>query len=411
MFSFKIRILTVIIYAATSLGLVYSVLSDIKGTNCMLFIGTYRDNEVRSSGFLDMLSHFNVMTSKIHLNGLAESDVNSLVSDALGTLPRLSRSLSQVVFRKTYGNPYYVLEFFRSLILRDLVQFSLRERRWIWDHEKICEQNITDNVLHLLSNKLKSISESTQTALKCASCFGMAIDKTITKQLSANLKFFNLSADLDSAVEDGFIDCDGTHYRFVHDKLRKAAYELIKADCKGQYHFELGMAMHSYCAIQDNIDALFATVDQINHGVPSLVIGSSYQHNVAEINYEASVKSTHQAAFTSAFNYAKVAVSLLRDDSWATQYSLSIKYYLQLGKSAFSCGCINEAKAALGKVIDGSKCLEDKIDAYFLLVAIPSLESVRTCVHVLRYVAIMFCLFRGFVPVPLLMNSCVFPSS
>jgi predicted ATPase len=361
----------------------------------MFFIGTYRDNEVSPDhivfGFLDMLSQFNVTTSRIHLNGLAETEVNSMISDALATLPRVCRSLSHLVFRKTNGNPYYVLEFLRSLIHRDLVQFSLRERRWIWDHAKVYEETITDNVLHLLSNKLSSISECMQTALKCASCLGIQIDKVIAKQLSGYWRFVNLHAALDNAVEDGFMDCDGTHYRFVHDKLREAAYDLIEADAKDQFHFELGMAMHSCCAIKENMDALFATINQINHGFPCLLIGTSHQHNVAELNYEASVKSTQCADFTLAFDYAKAAVSLLANDSWNTQYSVSIKYYLQLGKSAFSCGFIREAKAALDKIVDGGKCLDDKIDAYFLLVATPSLESVRTCVNVLRYVD-MLCL-------------------
>jgi predicted ATPase len=173
--------------------------------------------------------------------------------------------------------------------------------------------------------------------------------------------------------------------------VREAAYDLIKADVKEQYHFELGMAMHSSCVYKDNSDALFATIEQINHGVPSLIIGSSHQHAVAELNYDASVKSMHCSNFTSAFDYIKAAVSLLANDSWTTQYSVSIKYHLQLGKAAFPCGATDEAKSALDTIIDHGKCLDDMIDAYFLLVAMqscasPSLEEIDICVHVLRFV-------------------------
>jgi hypothetical protein len=213
------------------------------------------------------------------------------------------------------------------------------------------------------------------------------------------------------------VDKDSDHWKEARINSMISSNEVldgysIEADVKDQYHFELGMAMHSCCAIKDNIDALFATIDQINHGVPSLLIGTSHQHNVAELNYEASVKSMQCAEFTLAFDYAKAAVSLLANDSWTSQYSVSIKYYLQLGKSAFSCGFIREAKAALDTIVEGGKCLEDKIDAYFLLVATPSLESVRTCVHVLRYVDIL-CLVC-FVPAPPLdelMRFLIFPDS
>ncbi|KAL7520779.1 hypothetical protein ACHAWX_005490, partial [Stephanocyclus meneghinianus] len=146
-----------------------------------------------------MLSQFNVMTSKIRLDGLTECDVNSMVSDTFRTLPRLCQSLLQVVFRKTNDNPFFVLEFLQSLVNRGIVKFGLRERHWIWDEAKVSDENITDNVLYLLSNKINGLSESTQTALQCASCFGIKVDKSIAQKLSGNSKYINLPAALDDA--------------------------------------------------------------------------------------------------------------------------------------------------------------------------------------------------------------------
>ena len=91
-----------------SLGLVHTVLSDRKGASCLFFVGTYRDNEVLPQhiifGFYDWLFAFNVPITTIHLDGMPEDDVNSMISYALGVLPRVCRSLSRVVFRKTDGN-------------------------------------------------------------------------------------------------------------------------------------------------------------------------------------------------------------------------------------------------------------------------------------------------------------------
>jgi hypothetical protein len=95
-----------------SLGLVHTVLSDMKGESCVLFVGSYRDNEVKPDhilfGFYEKLSAFNVPLNTIHLDGMPEEDVNTMISDAMGMLPRLCRSLSQLVFRKTNGNPFFV---------------------------------------------------------------------------------------------------------------------------------------------------------------------------------------------------------------------------------------------------------------------------------------------------------------
>ena len=102
-----------------SMGLIHTVLSDMKGASCVYFIGSYRDNEVSEShilhGFYSWLAAFNVPLNTVRLVALSEKDVNSLVSDSLGMLPHLCRSLSQVVHRKTEGNPFFVQTFLRSL--------------------------------------------------------------------------------------------------------------------------------------------------------------------------------------------------------------------------------------------------------------------------------------------------------
>jgi predicted ATPase len=284
-----------------------------------------------------MLSQFNVSTTNIQLGDLNEEEINSLVSDALGILPRLSKSLGRVVFRKTKGNPYFALEFLRSLVYRRLVEYSLRDNRWIWDCARVGAEEISDNVLQLLSNKLDSISQNMQNALKIASCFGTQISRDVMAKLSACSDYSYLQSSLDDAVEALFLDCDEAQYRFVHDKVREAAYDRI--DCKDQYHFELGMALMHSCS-----DALFLTIEQINHGVPALLTGTAHQIDVARLNYEASVKSMSSSDFTSAYDYIRAAVSLLSDDSWDTEYSFSLNCYIQFGKAAFPCGQLAAAK-------------------------------------------------------------------
>jgi predicted ATPase len=104
---------------SVSLGLVHAVLSDRNGASCLFFVGCYRDNEVDQHhilhGFHNWLSASDVPSSTIHLGGISQEDVLALVSDSLGMLPRLCLSLSQVIYRKTEGNPLFVQTFLRSL--------------------------------------------------------------------------------------------------------------------------------------------------------------------------------------------------------------------------------------------------------------------------------------------------------
>ena len=218
-----------------SLDVLQHMLTDIKGSSCIYFVGSYRNNEVLKEHaifrFMDYLRTCNVELSQIQLDGMEINDINHIISDALGTFPRICMPLSQLVLRRTEGNPLFVLECLRSLVDRDLLQYSFRERRWVWDTDKIAAEDLAENVCELLLSKMVGLPENNQLALKLASCFGNSISSTIVNILmSASESFASLERDLEKAVEDGFmnkIDAAESEYKFAHDKDREAAYLLI----------------------------------------------------------------------------------------------------------------------------------------------------------------------------------------
>eukprot|EP00804_Cyclotella_cryptica_P021275 CCRYP_001545-RB/>CCRYP_001545-RB protein AED:0.16 eAED:0.26 QI:0/0/0/1/0/0.33/3/0/1055 len=384
-----------------SLRLIQSVLSDVKGCNCVLFVGGFRDNEVEQDHvlveFFTALSTFNIKTSMISLHGINTEDVNAMISDTLGIFPRMCKSLSDVVSRKTNGNPYFALEFLRTLIDRDLITYSLRDKHWQWDINQIGAENITDNVLYILTNKMSVLEESAQTALKVASCFGINLSIVITKKLAAAPQFCNLQSTLDQVVvKEGFMDFDGIEYRFVHDKVREAAYGLIPLAEKDQYHFTIGMALQSNFASLDEEDTsvLFATIDQINRCPLTMFHDDSHRIVIANLNYEAGVKAMKCSNFVPAHSYMKAAVSLLPDNSWKSNYDLSLKCNYHFAKAAYSCGYVDQAKEILDEVIQHGEGLEDKsqymLDSYSLLVSLfylarkDLLQAFHTCLKVLN---------------------------
>mmetsp|Transcript_30351 Transcript_30351/g.63435 ORF Transcript_30351/g.63435 Transcript_30351/m.63435 type:complete len:225 (+) Transcript_30351:78-752(+) len=204
---------------------------------CIYIVGSYRTNEVQTDHpvfrLTKALEATNVHVTKVNLDGMGIDDVNHIISDALGIFPRICMPLSQLVLRKTKGNPLFVLECLRSLVDRDLLQYSVRARRWVWDTETIGAEDIADNVCELLTTKMTGLPGSTQFALKIASCFGTTLDSKVVKTLmSASPNYSNFEREMDKATNDGFLDKDHltSSYRFVHDKVREAAYGLIQED-------------------------------------------------------------------------------------------------------------------------------------------------------------------------------------
>ncbi|KAL7520532.1 hypothetical protein ACHAWX_005256 [Stephanocyclus meneghinianus] len=378
----------------TTLGILLSVLSDVNGSN-LFVIGCYRDNEIEQGNamieFFDMMPLFNVSKSDIHLDGIPIDDLNSMLADTLRIFPRLCKTLSSLVYQKTRGNPFFALEFLRSLIDRNLVSYSLRDKRWRWDVDRVSAEDITDNVLFLLTSKITGLPEDVQIALKVAACFGSGVNVAVVEELSATPRYQDLKMTLDDPVTKEFIDFDGTSYRFVHSQVREAAYGLISPDDKDRCHFDIGMALQSRIVGQnaDN-NLVFAAIDNVNHGGPTFISDYSQLISTIELNLQAGEKLMNSHNYTSSHSYLKTAVSLLPNDCWSSQYDLTLACHFQLAKAAYPCGLIDEAKTMLLTIIEHGRCLEDKLDTYSLLVTVYHLafkdisKAFSTCIEVLK---------------------------
>lgn len=62
----------------------------------------------------------------------------------------------------------------------------------------------------------------------------------------------------------------------------------------------------------------------------------------------------------------KNALALLPDGHWETHYNLSLQLYLLMASASHSAGKTSEAHNALQEISDNARCIEDKLDSYFL---------------------------------------------
>mmetsp|Transcript_7945 Transcript_7945/g.17919 ORF Transcript_7945/g.17919 Transcript_7945/m.17919 type:complete len:1329 (+) Transcript_7945:91-4077(+) len=360
----------------SALTVVERILSDVIGSSCLFFVGSYRSNEVQEDHaifpLMDSLRSYGVPTTDLSLEGLNPEDLNTMVSDAMCMFPRTCEPLSDMVFQKTKGNPFFVLAFLRSLVDGGLLEYSIRKRRWVWDEDRISSMDITGNVLHLLSSKMSGLSENTQSALKVAACFGIKIKESVVGYLSTTSEYTNICNWLEQVVNEGFMIKAGTSdFKFVHDKVREAAYSLIPDGEKNQHHYSLGKSLYSMTKGKDVDDIIFSIADQINHGIDSLPLRSPESRvDLAKLNEMAGVKAVECSDYVTARSYLSIALSLLPTDHWKSHYDQSLRLSFLLAKSAYSRGDVMKAQGILQEILRECSCIEDKLPAYFLLVTI-----------------------------------------
>jgi len=143
----------------------------------LLLIGAYRDNEVSPTHPL-MLTLKNIAATGATLNNiilkpLEFSHVSQLIHDTLHAKTEIQQErlkpLKELVYHITQGNPFFLIQFLKSLYEDKLLTYG--ENQWEWDLKQIQEVSLTElSIIELVAKNIHKLSEETQETLKLAAC-------------------------------------------------------------------------------------------------------------------------------------------------------------------------------------------------------------------------------------------------
>eukprot|EP00984_Skeletonema_dohrnii_P011063 scaffold4391_cov106-Skeletonema_dohrnii-CCMP3373.AAC.3 len=335
------------------------------------FVGCHREGIIDSTHPVRELvcnaEQLGVSFTSLKLDSMGEETLNAMVSESLCVLPRLTRTLANIMYRKTKGNPLFVSQLMLSLNKKNLLFPSLNRRRWEWDIEKIMSQKLPDDVAVFFTQSIADLPSNVRISLFHISCFGASVEIAFVKTLEIALEMRGLCDNLDIAVDEGLLEKKGDQLRFSHDRIQEAAYNTLPANERCHFHHVCGMALASYSTSESDDNILLAAVNQINLGGPAAIQDTSQSFTIATVNLRAGQKSMVMSDFGAAYSYFNHGISFLQEGHWQEHYDLSLELFDLAAKCALTNGDIVSLKLLSEKVIAHGRSLEDKLNVSYLV--------------------------------------------
>ena len=360
------------------------------------------DNDDETNEMMQENANNNGTIHKIKLGNLDQDSINQLVLDLLKVDKSLTEPLVEIIYRRTQGNVFFVLEFIKMLHQKNLLYYSTATYQWEWDDDKIVEAtNATDNVVDLVvENFQKKLSEPVKDLLKIASCLANSFHSLVlwqivgehhnanndslssiqsvssgtfsTTTLALSVSVGNL-ADLekllDLAMNEGIIEKGRRKhwYRFSHDKFQQGAYALLDdAEERQALHYQIGRILLPKLAGQEDESwRTFIAVDQLNKG-SACVEGEEARVRLARLNLRAGEMASSMSAFVPAMEYFSAGVKFLPEEGrWEKQYNLCLDLYSCCAEVAYVNGDFEETDRMCDEVLKNAKGGLDKMRAVF----------------------------------------------
>ncbi|MEG4342599.1 AAA family ATPase [Microcoleus sp. A003_D6] len=378
---------------SASLKLMQLLMSETN-TRYLLLMGAYRDNEVFPAHplmlTLDEIRKDSATVNQITLTPLDRPSLNRLIADTFSCPIERAMPLTELIFIKTKGNPFFATKFLIFLQTEGFISFDFSNRYWQCDIAKLRALSWTDDVVEFMAIQLQKLPANTQQALKLAACVGNQFDLATLAVVSKKSES-ETAANLWPALQEGlvipisevykfFVESESVEipqvcelsvpYKFLHDRVQQAAYFLIPESQKQSTHLEIGQLLlrkggHGGTAPTEaeKEEKIFDIVNQLNIGV-ELITHQIERDELAQLNLIAGHKAKTSTAYATAQKYLTVGIELLDIECWQNHYNLTLQLYEEAAEAMYLNGDFEQMERLTEIVIQKANTILDKIQVY-----------------------------------------------
>ncbi|MEO8701049.1 MAG: AAA family ATPase, partial [Kofleriaceae bacterium] len=351
-----------------------SLLVQSELTESLLLVLAYRDNEVDAAHPLEVaLRGYETAITRIALAPLPLAATEELLADVLHASP--PRAVTEAIWRKTDGNPFFLRQFLTRLHADGLIAFDPERGCFAIDASKLDTLGISENVADLLADGLNRLPASTRELLTTAAAIGNRFDVATLAMVDPR----DLQPDLTRALEAGLVMPAGSGcFVFQHDRVQQAAYELIPINERAYLHRAIGRTLLA-SVVDPTGDRLFEITHHLNAG--SAQLEPAEHGELVRLDLVAARRARRAGAFD-------VAVGLLRCARAIAPWTHAGCHalHVELAEVLALAGQPEQARTVVHEAIEHASGRERVV-----------LESVDTaiCINVGRFDEAIACCRRG----------------
>lgn len=327
-------------------------------------IGAYRDNEVSPSHpailAIEDIRRAGIPVVDIVLGPLKLDDINRLVADTLHREYQEAWPLSQLIFHKTGGNPFFMTQFLTTLYTEGLLACDRGRSLWHWDLEKIEAKHYTDNVIDFLVQKMARLVTESSRIMQLAACIGVVSEASFLSAV-AKVPLVGIEQHLAVPLQEGMMVQEDATYRFVHDRVQQAAYSMVPEEERKAVHLLVGRRLLRDSPADALDENIFEIVSHLNRA-SSLILDPNEQTQVAELNLRAGKRAKTSAAYRSGIQWLAAGLQMLGDRQWLELSNLSFSLMFEQAQCAWLAGEVEEADGILESLFAHAETREQKTE-------------------------------------------------
>lgn len=339
-----------------SLRLLERLITDAE-TSFLLLVLAYRDEEVGPGHPLRSLlgaTSWEGIARSISPGPLAEADIGELLQEALAARPETVQPLAAALALASGGNPFDLRRTVQELAAEHLINFDRTRRTWEWDLSAIQARAPTGAGAAMLLTALERLPKRTQELLSVAACVGDTAPLRLLAEWAGD-SVTSTARALWPAVRAGLLNALGETYRlpragndlerrlgevdavyrFVHDRIRVAAYRRLDPAQREKVHLAIGRQLRR----STDVHTTFRAADHLNRAL-RLIGDPEERLDLARLDLQVGRAAKAATAYSSALKYLALGMRCLpkAEEAWQVRSDLTFALHRERAECAYLTG-------------------------------------------------------------------------